>query len=408
MTDRLSLIVGYRFFASGSRTRLASFISLLAISGLVLGVALLIIVLSVMNGFEREMRTRILGVVPPLQLYEAGGVGQWQQLSERLEQHPGIHQATPFTRFQAMVNFRGQVQALEVQGLNPLALDSALAANLPPRTSQWLADGDLVLSRTLADKLGVSEGQRVTLIAPRQGDDGRQLPVMRAFYLGGIFDTHTAEDNALALVHIDQAGRITGLMDKPEGLRLRVADVFGVRELGYELVGQLPRGFSAANWFQTHGNLYQAIQLSRQLVGFLIFLIIAIAVFNVISMLVMTVVDKRPAVGILKTLGAGNGTILAIFMVQGTLIGVLGCGLGLALGVAGALFVSDAVAGLEVLLGIQFLDPEIYPIDYVPSDLRLGDMVTVALAALALNFLATLYPAWKAAGVRPAEILRYE
>jgi len=408
------VFLGRRYFASGSSSRLASFISLLAMTGLVMGVAMLIIVLSVMNGFDREMRTRILGVVPHVQLFEQGGIADWRALAQRIGAMPGVVEATPVSVFQALINARGKTQAVAVQGLLPEALDSAMASALPAETGRWLSaggadGGGLMLSRVLADKLGVEAGAKLTLIVPRIGDGGRQLaPVMQAFTLKGTFDTHTAEDVGLALVHLDTAGALTGFGDRPQGLRIALEDVFAAREFGFGLIRQLPATFSFIDWFQTHGNLHQAIQMSRQMVGLLIFLIIAIAAFNVVSMLIMTVVDKRPAIATLKTLGADNGTILGVFFIQGTLIGLVGCAAGLVLGVLGALYVSDLVAWLEQLLHLRFLNTEIYPIDYLPSQLRRADVITVVATALALNFLATLYPAWKAARVRPAEILRYE
>lgn len=383
-------------------------------TGLVMGVAMLIIVLSVMNGFDREMRTRILGVVPHVQLFQRGGVAEWQALAEVIGSVPGVAEVTPFTGFQGMINARGKVQAVTVQGLLPKSLDSAMAEVLPPETGDWLAGeaagrSGLMLSRVLAEKLGVERDHTLTLIVPRPGEDGRQLaPLVRVFSLAGIFDTHTAEDVGLALIHLDIAGDLAGYGARPQGLRISVEDVFAARELGYHLIRQLPSDYSFIDWFQTHGNLHQAIQMSRQMVGLLIFLIIAIAVFNVVSMLIMTVVDKRPAIATLKTLGADNGTILGIFLVQGALIGVSGTLAGLVLGVLGALYVPDLVVWLEGVLHLRFLDTEIYPIDYLPSQLRWRDVGVIVATALILNFFATLYPAWKAARVRPAEILRYE
>lgn len=409
------IYLGRRYFASGSSSRLASFISLLAMTGLVMGVAMLIIVLSVMNGFDREMRTRILGVVPHIQLFEPGGVTHWRTLAAEIASQPGVVEVTPFISFQAMINARGKIQAVTVQGLLHGEIDSTMAAVLPPETGQWLSGvkgeskGGLMLSKVLAEKLQVQAGHKLTLIVPRMGEGGRQLsPSIQVFTLAGIFDTHTAEDVGLALLHLDTAGAITGYGSNPQGLRITIDDVFAARELGYTLVNGLPAGFNFIDWFQTHGNLYQAIQMSRQMVGLLIFLIIAIAVFNVVSMLIMTVVDKRPAIATLKTLGAENSTILGIFFVQGTLIGLTGCTIGLVLGVLGALYVSDLVAWIEHLFHFRFLNTEIYPIDYLPSQLKASDVVIVLVTALGLNFLATLYPAWKAARVRPAEILRYE
>jgi len=408
--ERPVWFIGRRFFAAGSSSRLASFISLLAMTGLVMGVSLLIVVLSVMNGFDREMRTRILGLVPHIQLFQNGGVENWQALEGEIRRIPGVAEVTPFSRLTAMLSFRGKIAAADIQGLDPVHLDTGLKAILPQALTHVLAEDGIMLSQTLAAQLGVAEGERLTLILPRLGSDGQQLaPSARGLRVLAIFNTHTAEDNGLAIVHMNTASAMAGLDEgRPQGLRLRLDDVFGARELGYYLIGNLPPNFSFIDWFQTHGNLYQAIKMSRQLVGMLIFLIIAIAVFNVVSMLVMTVVDKKPAIAILKTQGATNGQILGVFFIQGSLIGLWGCFLGVIIGVPAALYISSAVRALENLLGFRFLNSEIYPIDYLPTDVQAVDVMTVVVVALVLNFFATLYPAWKAARTRPAEVLRYE
>ena len=335
MFDRPVWFIGRRFFSAGSSSRLASFISLLAMTGLVMGVSLLIVVLSVMNGFDREMRTRILGLVPHIQLFQRGGVDNWQALEDEIRRIPGVAEVTPFSRLTAMLSFRGNIEAADIQGLDPMRLDAGLKAMLPQALEQVLAEDGIILSQTLAGQLGITEGERLTVILPRLGGDGQQLaPIARGLEVLAVFNTHTAEDNGLAIVHINTAGAMAGLdVGRPQGLRLRLDDVFGARELGYYLIANLPTSFSFIDWFQTHGNLYQAIKMSRQLVGMLIFLIIAIAVFNVVSMLVMTVVDKKPAIAILKTQGATNGQILGVFFIQGSLIGLWGCFLGVIVGV---------------------------------------------------------------------------
>lgn len=404
-----AVFIGRRFFASGQKSRLASFISLLAMVGLVMGVSLLIVVLSVMNGFDREMRTHILGLVPHLQLYQAGGIDNWPGVAAELDKFPGVEEVTPFTRFNGMISFRGNVEAVEMLGVDPDHLDSRLVDAVAPQKFSAIGETGLLFSETLAARLGVSTGETLTVIIPRVDSTGGQAtPAVRAFTLKGVFNTHTAEDNTLVFANIHTAAAVTGLGERPQGLRIRLTDVFTARDFGYRLINILPPDFSFVDWFQTHGNLYQAIQLSRQLVGLLVFLIIAIAVFNVISMLVMTVVDKTGAIAILKTQGATNRMVLGVFLVQGSLIGLWGCLLGVAIGVPIALYVSSAVKGLEDLLNLKFLSSEIYPIDYLPSDLQGSDVLLVVAVALGLNFIATLYPAWRAVRIRPAEVLRYE
>lgn len=437
MNSLFPLLVGLRFFTSGSRNRLASFISVLAISGLVLGIAMLIIVLSVMNGFDREMRTRILGVIPHIQLFgpvegNHRGLQRWQKVSEQVLEHPSVIAVSPFTQVEGIINFHGQTEAVQLRGIS---LSRAASAGDPPLDPisvslvniDSIADDEIILSRFLANKLAIEPGQKLAFIAPQAGAPDQssgagQLPTVRIFKVAGLFATHTAIDAHLGVVNLRAAAAIAGLIAEPasesaraqdfvppvQGLRISVDDVFAARTVAYELLDQLPLGYSFVDWLQSHGNLYQAIQMSRKLVGLLVFLIIGVAAFNVVAMLVMTVINKRPEIAILKTQGASARSILAIFLVQGAMIGLLGGVLGAALGCLGAWFVSDVVAWLQGVLHLQFLNIEIYPIDYLPSDLRFGDVGKVILVVLALNLLATLYPAWQAARVQPASVLRYE
>lgn len=401
--------VGLRFFRAGSGSRLASFISALAISGLVLGVALLIVVLSVMNGFDREMRTRILGVVPHLQIYAQGGIAGWPTLASQLLSQPGVVEVTPVTKIAGMLNFRGRVQAIELQGLSPSHPGAGFSAAATGGVLSELTDDALLLSQGIASKLGATRGDRLTLIVPRSGRGQVLSPALRVLRVAGTLDTHTTLDNALAVTTLATASALAGFTgERVQAVQVRVDDIFAARRIGHMLMGELPPGYSFIDWFQTHGNLYQAIQMSRNLVGLLVFLIIAIAVFNVVAILVMTVVEKRPAIAILKTQGASNGEIVAVFLVQGALIGLFGSVLGAVLGSVGAICIADLVGVVESLAGVKLLNLAVYPIDYVPADLRASDVVMVVLVALGLNFLATLYPAWQAARVRPAQVLRYE
>ncbi|OUS13436.1 hypothetical protein A9Q89_02965 [Gammaproteobacteria bacterium 53_120_T64] len=408
------LFIGRRFFSAGSsragaNKQLASFIALLAISGLVLGVALMIVVLSVMNGFDREMRTRVLGVVPHIQLFKTGGIDDWAGLAARIAQSPEVKEVKAFTQVDGMLNFRGSTQAVQLLGTTGEGLGEGFTLAEDSVAYGDLGTDEILLPLPLATKLGATSGDSITLIIPGQFSRGRQaLPSAQVFTLAGIYQTHTALDTRVALVSLPVASSLAGLEGRVAGLRVKVDDVFNARPIAYQLLRQLPEDFRFTDWLQTHGNLYQAIQMSRKLVGLLVFLVIAIAVFNIVSMLVMTVVEKRGDIAVLKTLGASNSAVLAVFLVQGAMIGVAGTALGVTLGVLGSHFVADIIAWLEVLIGRQFLSIDIYPIDYIPSDLRSSDVMLVALVALALNFLATLYPAWRAARLQPAEVLRYE
>lgn len=408
MNNSYRRFVGWRFFTAGAgHNRLASFISVLAISGLVLGVALLIIVLSVMNGFDREMRTRILGVVPHLQIVTDHGIDDWPTLAADLTIYPAVAAAVPITQVGGIINFRGRTQAIQLRGV----LQAPSEGDTQTVREVDLADNTLVLPRQLAARLGVAIGQKVAFIAPSASLSDRNanaLPKVTSLTVTALYSTHTAVDAHLGLVSLPTAGDLAGLGGAVQGVRVTVTDVFAARQVGYQLMRSLPPDYRFTDWLQTHGNLYQAIQMSRKLVGLLVFLIIAIAAFNVVAMLVMSVVDKRAGIAILKTQGASSRDIMLIFLFQGSLIGLYGVLFGVLLGSIGALWVSDLVYWLEGLLQTQFLNLDIYPIDYVPTDLRAVDVLRIVAVALALNFAATLFPAWQASRVQPAQILRYE
>ena len=435
------LLIGWRFFRTGSGNRLVSFVSLLAMAGLVLGVALMIVVMSVMNGFDREMRTRILGLVPHIQLYGEGGIENWRELRGDLLRRPEVLTAEPFVRVAGMLNYHGRVTGVELLGVDETAAGpyqqlgdlntatvSTSTSNLTPPPAK--TSDRLLISEKIAAELQVEEGAQLVLLAPRAGASGGQtsrLPAMRVFTVAGIFSTHTTIDKTLVITTLATAADIAGLSQAgmsqaadpaadpvgnspvlAQGLQLKVSDVFNARNTGYELLSLLPPGFGFVDWMQSHGNLYQAIQMSRKLVGLLVFAVIAVAVFNVIAMLVMTVVEKRPAIAILKTQGASRFEILQIFLVQGSLIGVFGVALGCMFGVLGSLGIENLMTLLQSWTGVQLLNLEVYPIDYIPADLRSSDVLIVAVVALGLNLLAALYPAWKASAVMPGQVLRYE
>ena len=408
----LPLYLALRNFTSGSDNRLVSFISLLAILGLVLGVALLILVASVMNGFDREMESRILGAVPHIRLFSKTGIEGETELRRLVAEHDNVTAVMPFTRLEGMLTSRGKTRPVEVMGIEPSLSEPFIGQFVPDGLLVALAEqpGSVLLATVVAEKLSVGTGDRVTLLLPSHNDEGvmKQAPVVAAFTVLGTFATHTTLDQSLILVNLTQASKLAGNGALPQGLQVRVADLFMARQTGFELLAMLPHGFHFSDWLQTHGNLFQAIKMSRNLVSLLVFLIVAIAVFNVISMLMMTVIDKRAEIAILKTQGASRAEIVLTFLVQGFLIGLFGAGLGVVFGVIGALYVTDIARALEGLLGRQLLNSEIYPIDYLPSVLSWGDVAMIVAVALILNFLATLYPAFRAANTRPAEVLRYE
>ena len=408
--------VGLRNFTSGSGNQLVSFISLLAILGLVLGEALLILVMSIMNGFDHEMESRILGAVPHVRLFKDGGIKDFPTLSEELTSQPNIHAVMPFAQIDGMLTSKGKARPVEVMGIDEELSHDFVGQFIPQEIRSSLSASNkaesgkqLLLAQGVADKLSVATGDRVTLLVPQSAAGQRQLaPKVTSFVVAGIFSTHTTLDQRLVLTQLNVASELSGLYGYPQGVQIKLDDIFQARETGFNLLRSLPSGYRFSDWIQTHGNLYQAIKMSRNMVSLLVFLIIAIAVFNVVSMLMMAVIDKQSAISILKTQGATNGEIVSIFLTQGCLIGAVGSLLGVGIGITCALNASDMVKGLESFLGFSFLNSEVYPIDYLPSVLLWSDVAMVVAVALILNFAATLYPALRAARTRPAEVLRYE
>ena len=401
-----SVFIGLRYFFAGQRSALlVSFISLLAIAGLVLGVALLIIVLSVMNGFDRELRDNILSVVPHVQLIHQSGIEDWQSERDNIMQMDSVTNAVPYADAEGLMSHRQNARPVQLLGLSATAMPAGLASVLTRYNLAIPAQGRVLISEVIADALNAKTNQRVSIIFP--AENGRSTTVY-SFIVEGIFATHTELDQSLVIASLPQVAEIAGIPNRAQGFRLQVNDQFNARNIGFEIINQLPFGYGFRDWFQTHGNLYQAIQLSRNMVVLLIFLIVAIAAFNVISMLMMSVMNKRKDIAVLQTLGLSRGDIVGVFLVQGSMIGVVGIALGVLLGVLGCYFVPNLVSWFEAALGAPFLDTEVYPIDYIPVDMRWTDVSMIAGVALMLNIVATIYPALRASRTVPADELRYE
>jgi lipoprotein-releasing system permease protein len=401
-----SVFIGLRYFFAGQRSALlVSFISLLAIAGLVLGVALLIIVLSVMNGFDRELRDNILSVVPHVQLIHQSGVEDWQSERDKIMQIGSVTDAVPYADAEGLMSHRQNARPVQLLGLSATVIPAGLASVLTRYNLAIPAQGRVLISEVIADALNAKTNQRVSMIVP--AENGRSTTVY-SFIVEGVFATHTELDQSLVIASLPQVAEIAGIPNRAQGFRLQVNDQFNARNIGFEIINQLPFGYGFRDWFQTHGNLYQAIQLSRNMVVLLIFLIVAIAAFNVISMLMMSVMNKRKDIAVLQTLGLSRGDIVGVFLVQGSMIGVVGIALGVLLGVLGCYFVPNLVSWFEAALGAPFLDTEVYPIDYIPVDMRWTDVSMIAGVALMLNIVATIYPALRASRTVPADELRYE
>ena len=402
----LPLFVGLRYFASGGRnSRLVSFISMLALSGLSLGVGLLILVLSVMNGFDREMREHILSVVPHIQVVTPKTSQEWKPNQDLIGTIPNVIEVTPFKQVDGVIFSKNDTRPIQLMGLSSLDVPEGIATVLEAENLSIPADGELLLAKPIFDALKLNTGSKINIILP---SDGNRRAKVASLVLVGVFSTRTEVDQILGIISLNQAGIITSEAGSVDGYRVQVDDLFQAGLIGHRIIAQLPYGYSARDWTQSYGNLFQAIQLSRSMVSLLVFLIIGIAAFNIISMLMMMVINKRKDIAILQTMGVSKKHVLQIFLVQGSLIAMVGIFFGVALGLMGCYWVSDLVLVVENILGSQLLNTSIYPIDYVPIDLRWHDVIFVAFSALILTLLATLYPALKASKIVPAQALRYQ
>ena len=412
------LILGWRYTRAGRSTRrngFISFISGVSMLGIALGVAALIIVLSVMNGFQKEVRDRMLGVIAHIEVFAPGGAALTnlpQTLSE-VRQNKQVIAAAPFIAAQALLARGEDMKGALVRGIDP-ALEggvSELGAQLKDSVFQRLVSGEfgVVLGIELARSMGVRQGDSVTLIAPSgQVTPAGVVPRLKQMTVVGTFDSgHFEYDSALVLMHQDDAARIFRL-EGPTGIRIKLRDLHQAREVAQQLAGTLSGNLLVRDWTRQNRTWFAAVQLEKRMMFIILTLIVAVAAFNLVSTLVMTVTDKRADIAILRTLGASPKSIMGIFMVQGAMVGVMGTLSGLLLGLGVAFNIDVIVPALEHLLNASFLPRDIYLISRMPSEPQYADTMPIAVISLVLAFLATLYPSWRASRVNPAEALRYE
>jgi lipoprotein-releasing system permease protein len=409
------LFVGLRYTRAKRRNHFISFISLVSMLGIALGVAALIVVLSVMNGFQREVRTRILSVASHVQITgPRNELANWREVAERAARVPHVLAAAPYVNGQGLLANGDAVRGTLVRGIDPELEGqvAGLGGKMVAGSLEALVPGEfgIVLGVDLARGLRVLPGDHVTLIVP-QGlvTPAGVIPRLKQFKVVGIFDVGFFEyDNGLALIDLQDAQRLYRMSEEVSGVRLKLDDLFEARAVGREILERLGPQFYVSDWTRSHANFFRAVQIEKTMMFIILTLIVAVAAFNMVSTLVMAVTDKQADIAILRTLGATPASIMQIFVVQGAMIGVVGTALGVAGGIALALNIDVVVPALEQLLRIQFLSKDVYLISELPSELQRGDVIAISVVSLALGFLATLYPSWRAARVRPAEALRYE
>jgi lipoprotein-releasing system permease protein len=412
------LVLGWRYTRAGRATRrngFISFISGVSMMGIGLGVAALIIVLSVMNGFQKEVRDRMLGVVSHIEVYavDASAVADMSGLLSRLKAHPQVLGAAPFVMAQALLARGEDMKGVLVRGIDPVREPevSDLSQDTQAGVLGRLVSGEfsLVLGRDLASNLGLQNGDPVTLVSPSgQVTPAGVVPRMKQMGVVGTFSSgHYEYDSALALMHVDDAVRMFRL-EGPSGVRLKLRDLHQAREVARDLQLDLGPGFFVRDWTQQNKTWFAAVQVEKRMMFIILTLIVAVAAFNLVSTLVMTVTDKRADIAILRTLGASPRSIMGIFVVQGATVGVIGTMTGLVLGLLVAFNIDVIVPALETLFNASFLPRDIYLISRMPSEPLASDIWPVAIISLVLAFVATLYPSWRASQVNPAEALRYE
>ena len=411
----LELFIGLRYTRAKRRNHFISFISMTSMAGIVLGVWALITVMSIMNGFHKDLRDRILFVVSHITISDFDGyLDDWKSVSDRISSHPQVQAQAPFVLGQGMITKGARVTGALIRGIDA---DQERAVS---EVLNHIVEGDpdalqsgsfgIILGKNLARSLGVSLGEKVTVVAPNgKVTPAGLLPRLKRFTVIGLFEINMYEyDSGIALIHIDDAAKLLSLEDKVTGLRLKLNDVEQARRFRIEISRQLNGEFRVRDWTMEHANFFRALEIEKRVVFIVLLLIIAVAAFNIVSTLVMIVTDKQADVAILRTLGMSPASIMKVFMIQGSIIGVIGILLGGVFGVITSLNVETIIPALENLFDTELFPLDVYVISDFPADMRWADVARVIFAALSMSFLATIYPAWRASKVQPAEALRYE
>jgi lipoprotein-releasing system permease protein len=410
----LPLFIGARYTRAKRRNHFISFISMTSMIGLALGVLAMIVVLSVMNGFQREMSSRILGLVPHASLLGERPLDDWRHVADTALKDPAVMAAAPLTELDGMLSYKGAMQPIQVSGIDPAEEGkvSIVGQHILRGSLQDLRPGEygVIVGELTARRFGLRGGDKLTLIVPEiSSAPGGITPRMQRLTVVGVFKVGAELDGSQAYIHVADAGEMQRWAPgQVQGVRLKLHDLYAAPQVSKAIAAQLGEGYRADDWSHTQGSLFSAMKMEKTMIGLLLLMIIAVAAFNIIATLVMVVNDKGADIAILRTLGATPAQIMGTFMVQGSLIGIVGTLIGGVLGVIAALNVSAIVGALERATGQHIFTSDVYFVSSLPSELQWGDVGLICFAGLVMSFLATLYPAYRASQVEPAYALRYE
>jgi lipoprotein-releasing system permease protein len=413
MINAAELFVGLRYLRAKRKTRFVSFITFISLAGIALGVAALIVILSVMNGFEGELRDRLLSMTAHGYVTgDDGTISDWSKVKQAVDEEPGVLAAAPIVEMEGMIRTGRSLNGVLVHGVLPIDENevSGRTIHFVEGSLDVLVPGErnIVLGRFLAIDLGVRIGDGVVLLIPRPVGDGTLEPVLERFIVRGVFEAGVQDHDAtLALVHISDAARLLSIDDRVTAIRFLTDDVMSAPRVSENLAARLGSAFRSSDWTIENASYFRAIRLEKMMMSLLLSLIIGVAAFNIVASLVMVVTDKTTDIAILRTLGMGPNDVVRVFFIQGAVIGWLGVFLGVAAGVLLAINVPTLVPFLEQTLGFQIMPGDVYYVTVIPSILEAEDVITIAIAAFVLTSLATLYPARRAAHVNPAIALRY-
>ena len=414
MYNPFEIFIGLRYVRAKRRNHFISFISLISMLGIALGVMALIAVLSVMNGFEKELTSRILGMVSHATVVDYdSNFSDWETVSMKIKEHPEIIGVAPYIEAEGMMVFNKKVKGTAIQGILPekehevsVVSEKLISGNIDDLVS---GEFGIIIGSELARFLGVFVGDKLTVVAPNaNATPAGILPRLKQFQVRGVFEIGMHEyDSALVLMHIDDAG-ILFRKNGPDALRIKTVDLIRAPIISREVVKQIPGTYGIIDWTQQHANFFRALKTEKTVMFVILTLIVAVAAFNIISTLVMMVTDKQADIAVLRTIGSSPFSIMTIFMIQGTIIGIVGIILGVISGVWLASNVETLVPAIENMMGIKFLSPDVYYISDLPSDLHWSDVLVIAGVSFLFSIIATIFPAWRAAHIQPAEALRYE